>query len=100
MYTQSPPQAATTEEPPTHAGNRPAGSLAEVVVHVNEALDGDRCEVFEQEMRDVRGVLDLSFCRTRHHLMIVQYLPEVVSSVDIIGHIRRLAGEAQLIGPI
>jgi hypothetical protein len=100
MQIQPPRQADTNEGPPMDEGNRPAGALSEVVVHINKALDGDRRDDFEQALRDIRGVLDLSFCRTRHHLVIVQYLPEIVSSVDLIGHVRRLAGQAQLVGPI
>jgi hypothetical protein len=85
-----------TIEPGKHA----SGRLAEVVVHIDEDLADEQREILEQDLRTLRGILDLSFCRNRHHLMIVQYQPEMVSSTRLIEQVRRLAGRAQLIGPI
>ena len=85
---------------PLGSVNSPTGGLTEVVVHINEELDEERRDAFEQALRVMRGVLDLTFCRNRHHLMIVQYQPALVSSGQLIEQVRRLAGQAQLIGPI
>ncbi|MGD2137607.1 MAG: hypothetical protein PVJ66_01420 [Gammaproteobacteria bacterium] len=80
--------------------NSLAGAVTEVVVHIDGELDEEQREEFEQEMRSRRGILDLSFCPNRHHLMIVQYQPALLSSGQLIEQVRRLTGQAQLIGPI
>ena len=80
--------------------NSPSVGLTEVVVHINEDLGEERRDTFEQALRAMRGILDLTFCRNRHHLLIVQYQLELVSSATLIEQVRRLAGDAQLIGPI
>lgn len=96
-------QLNRTEQQPVRTidpGMHPQGRLSEVVIHVNDALDEEQREAFEQALRGMRGILDLSFCRNRHHLMIVQYQPDMVSSGTLIEQVRLLAGPAQLIGPI
>jgi hypothetical protein len=78
-------------------GKRLSGRLTEMVVHINDELDEHRREALEQEMR---GILDLCFYPGRHHLMIVQYQPDMVSSTALIDRVKQLAGPAQLVGPI
>jgi hypothetical protein len=100
MHDQQMKQAGLNTVRTIDRGEHQDVRLAELVVHVNDDIDEEQCEDFEQEMRSMHGVLDLSFCRNRHHLMIIQYHPELVTSCTIIEQVRRLAGMAQLIGPI
>ncbi len=73
---------------------------AEVVIHINETLDGPQREGLKSAMLDLQGVSDAEFCPSRFHLMLAAYDPQQTSSRAVLDQLLRRGLHAQLVGPI
>ena len=72
--------------------------LADVVVHIDETLPGDRRADIETRIRSLDGVISVHNPDDRPHLAVVQYNPEKASSGGILDLVRQQGVHAELIG--
>jgi hypothetical protein len=72
----------------------------DVVVHVDETLDERRRHDIESALTEKSGVRWAKFTDKRPHLMMVEYDPDLVSSMQIVERINQQQVHAELIGPI
>jgi hypothetical protein len=72
--------------------------IADVTVHIDEALDHTRLEMVAERVRKGRGIVSTVFHDTKPHFLLVRYDPSVIDSMAV----RRLVTEqdvhAELIG--
>lgn len=70
----------------------------EVVIHVDEALNEEQRASLVESLRRHDGVENASFTQGRKHLMLIDYDPDKLHSIDVLGLVRRENFRAELIG--
>jgi hypothetical protein len=71
---------------------------ANVVIHIDEALDDDHIHSLERELSARDGVVSACVHDHRRHLMIVDYDPNVIGSADLLSQVKAGGVHAELIG--
>ena len=69
-----------------------------IILHVNEKLQGTEINSLESSLSNDNGVTNARFNPTRNHLMMVDYLPEVVSAREVLSYVHKRGYQAALIG--
>jgi hypothetical protein len=72
--------------------------LADVTLHVDEALDTGRLAELEEAFRQREGVVSVHVNEKRPHLFVLEYNPERVHSKDLLSITRFKGLHAELIG--
>ena len=73
-------------------------NISDIMIHINETLSIEARSSFEEEMRQVEGVVAPRFSPGKEHLMIVAFDPEKTNSAILLNKARKAGYSAQLIG--
>lgn len=73
-------------------------NISDIMIHINETLSIEARSSFEEEMRQVEGVVAPRFSPGKEHLMIVAFDPEKTNSAILLNKARKAGYTAQLIG--
>ncbi len=71
-----------------------------LVLHVDDTLGEPRRLDIEQAIEEENGVSAANFAEQRPHLMVVEYDPELTSSLKILERVNHQSVHAELIGPV
>ena len=71
-----------------------------IVLHVDETLDEPVRDTISTSLESRPGIGSAHFTDGRPHLMVVEYDPDLTSSVSILASVKRQHIHAELIGPI
>lgn len=77
-----------------------ANQLPEVVVWLPALLDESSRESLTHALEEKSGIRSAVFCPIRHHLMLVQYDRNGISSQDVLRYVSEQGTDARLVGPI
>ena len=72
--------------------------LADVTVHIDEALEADRRASIENTVRAIDGVVSFHNPNDRPHLYVIEYNPERTTSAAILSAVTGQGVHAKLIG--
>ena len=72
--------------------------LADVTLHIDEALSKERRAEIETSLRSIDGVVSVSNADKTPHLTIVEYNPKKTSSSSILARVKDQGVHAELIG--
>jgi hypothetical protein len=72
--------------------------MADVTVHINEAIDHDRRTQIADTIRAHKGVMAVAHHDEKSHLMIIEYDPDTVTSLELLQVTLDQGVHAQLIG--
>jgi hypothetical protein len=77
-----------------------ANRIPEVIVWFPELLDEQSRETLAQDLESKPGIQSAVFCPIRHHLMLVQYAGDGITSQDVLQYVTADGTYARLVGPI
>ena len=69
-----------------------------VVVHISEELQQEQINTLESSLVNDRGVRTARVNRDRKHLMLVDFIPGVVTARQVLNHVRNKGYNAALVG--
>ena len=69
-----------------------------IVVHISEELQNEQINMLESSLGNDEGVNTVRINRDRKHLMLVDFMPGVVTARQVINHIRNKGYNAALVG--
>jgi len=72
--------------------------MADVTVHIGEALEEERRAQLVDAVRGAEGVVAVGYDKDRPHLMIVEYNPEQTDSRRVLDSVTAQGVHAELIG--
>ena len=72
--------------------------LADIVVHIDEALEPERRSEIEAQLRTIDGVVSVNNPDEKPHLAIVEYNPDKTSSAVILNTVMDQGVRAELVG--
>ena len=72
----------------------------EIIVHINETLDGVTRNGLQAAILEDKGVYSAEFCPLRYHLLLVQYDRTKINSRDVLSKVVARNLSAQIVGPI
>lgn len=72
--------------------------LADIVVHIDEALERERRSEIEAQLRTIDGVVSVNNPDEKPHLAIVEYNPDKTSSAVILNTVMDQGVRAELVG--
>jgi len=75
-------------------------NVPEVVVWLPASLDAQSRNALTQDLENKSGIQSAIFCPIRHHLMLVKYDRDGITSQDVLRYVRDGGNDARLIGPI
>ncbi len=73
-------------------------NLADVTIHVDEALDSSGLSQLDTALRERDGVVSVHVNENHPHLFLVEYNPERLNSKDLLGIVETQGMHAELIG--
>ena len=71
-----------------------------LVLHVDESLAQEEQSQIEHALEAEQGITSAHFTERRPHLMLVEYDPDVISSMSVLRDITNQHVHAELIGPV
>jgi hypothetical protein len=71
---------------------------AEVTFHIDEETSHDERERFRDVLLAMNGVMAASYHDERPHLMLIEYNPAVVNSIEFVNAAKQQGLHAELIG--
>ena len=71
-----------------------------IVVHINEKLEQDQINNLEASLGKDEGVKEARINRSRSHLMLVDYMPGVITAREVLNYIKNKGYNAVLVGGI
>jgi hypothetical protein len=74
--------------------NNPVG----IVVHINEELQHDQMSKLETSLGSDSGIKGARINRDRKHLMLVDYMPSMITARQVINYVRNKGYNAVLVG--
>jgi hypothetical protein len=74
--------------------NHPVG----IVVHINEELQQEQISKLETSLGSDSGIKGARINRDRKHLMLVDYLPSVITARQVVNYVRNKGYNAVLVG--
>lgn len=74
--------------------NNPVG----IVIHINEELQQDQINKLETSLGSDAGIQKAHVNRDRKHLMLVDYLPSLVTAKQVINYVRIKGYNAAVVG--
>jgi hypothetical protein len=72
--------------------------LAEVTLHIDENTSHDERESFRDALLAQEGVMAAAYHDEKPHLMLVEYNPDAVNSIEFVNAAKRHGLHAELIG--
>ena len=72
--------------------------LADVTLHIDEALDKGRRSEIEDKLRAIEGVVSVHNPDEKPHLAVIEYNPAKTKSGDILATVKSAGVHAELIG--
>ena len=72
--------------------------LAEVTLHIDEATSHVERENFRDVLLAMDGVVAASYHDERPHLMLIEYNPEAINSIEFVSAAKKHGLHAELIG--
>ena len=72
--------------------------MADVTLHIDENTTHDEREKFRDVLLAMDGVMAAAYHDEKPHLMIIEYDPKVVNSIDFVNTARNSGFHAELIG--
>jgi len=72
--------------------------LAEVTLHIDEDTTHDERENFRDAMLAMDGVMAAAYQDEKPHLMLIEYNPDVINSIEFVNSARKHGLHAELIG--
>ena len=72
--------------------------LADVTIHIDEALPPAKRAEIEQKLRAIDGVVSVHNPDDKPHLAVIQYNPQKVRSAELLDAVRGESVHAELIG--
>lgn len=75
--------------------------IVDVTVHIDETLEHAQLEAVETKIRELEGVISVAFHDNKpnlKHLMVVEYVPNKVTSEQVLHCITEQGYHAELIG--
>ena len=76
------------------SSNNPVG----IVIHIKQKLEKEHITNLETSLKGDEGVKEARVNRTRSHLMLVDYLPGVITARQVINYIQNKGYNAVLVG--
>ena len=75
-------------------------NLADIVLHVDEEMGEQARGALEDALRQREGVVSVRFntTATHPHLVVVEYVPEKVSSQDLLGIVKNQGYHGEMLG--
>lgn len=73
---------------------------ANAVVHINESLSADQIHDIERNLAELRGIVSACAHVKTPHLLVVDYDPQTLHSMELLRHIENNGLHAALIGGI
>ena len=71
-----------------------------IVVHINEELQQEQIASLETSLGKDAGVKEARINRNRSHLMLVDYMPGVITAREVLSYIKNKGYNAVLVGGI
>lgn len=78
------------------SNNNPVG----IVIHINEELQQEQIDKLETSLGSDAGVKEARVNRKRNHLMLVDYMPGIITARQVINYIQSKGYNAVLVGGI
>jgi hypothetical protein len=75
-----------------------SNKLAEVTLHMDEETTHDEREAFRDVLLGMAGVMAAACHDERPHLMLIEYDPDAVKSIDFVNAAKNRGIHAELIG--
>ena len=72
--------------------------LAEVTLHIDEDTSHDKRESFRDVLLAMNGVMAAAYHDERPHLMLIEYNPDVINSIEFVNAAKTHGLHAELIG--
>jgi hypothetical protein len=72
--------------------------LAEVTLHIDEGTTHDERETFRDALLAMDGVMAAAYHDKTPHLMLIEYNPDVINSIDFVDAAKQHGLHAELIG--
>ena len=72
--------------------------LTDVTIHIDKETDADTREKVETALRQLQGTISVHMPEENHHLIVVEYNPDITNSTHMLTTVRELAGHAEMIG--
>ena len=72
--------------------------LAEVVLHIDEDTSHDERENFRDVLLAMNGVMTAAYHDEKPHLMLIEYNPDVLHSIEFVNTAKKHNLHAELIG--
>lgn len=72
----------------------------EIIVHIDESLSKPAIRELENSLCDDYGIEKVRINPTRQHLMMVDFAPDSISSVQVLNYVKNKGVHAELIGGI
>ncbi|MGD2063765.1 MAG: ATP-binding protein [Nitrospirota bacterium] len=72
--------------------------IPDVLIHIDETLDHDHLQAIAETVRQMAGVVTVSFHDDKPHLMIVQYVPDEIDAASVLERVRDKGVHAELVG--
>jgi hypothetical protein len=82
------------------SANDELNNNVEIIVHINETLDGITRNGLQAAILEDKGVYSAEFCPLRYHLLLVQYDRTRLNSRDVLSKVVARNLSAQIVGPI
>ena len=72
--------------------------LAEVTLHIDEDTSHDKRENFRDVLLAMDGVIAAAYHDEKSHLMLIEYNPDVIQSIEFVNTAKKHGFHAELIG--
>ena len=75
-----------------------ATKFAEVTLHIDENTSHEERERFRDDLLAMEGVIAAAYHDERPHLMLIEYNPDVINSIEFVNTAKKAGLHAELIG--
>jgi len=72
--------------------------LADVTLHIDQELSEDQLKGLETHFRQRDGIVSVHFNPAKPHLLLVEYNPKLVNSMDLLDILRYQGLHGELVG--
>ena len=69
-----------------------------IILHINEDLQSAQINNLESSLGNNNGITKARFNTKRNHLMLVDYMSDVVSAREVLGYVHNHGYQASLVG--
>jgi hypothetical protein len=72
----------------------------EIIIHIDESLSEEYLSQLEKHLCEDYGISNASISPKHQHLMLVDYLPDSINSMQVLTYVKNKGIHAELIGGI